>query len=433
MILSRALASGGGKTTEMVQLAAQPGPQDVADAGRAGLAQGPVYLYRNTPGSQTVSGKVVTPESARGVATAYRAANLISDTIAMMPLQKFKQVNDQKVRVRPNARLKNDPYLVEICPNRWGWTPFQFKKSWVQWLVFYGNAFVWSPAVFPFEKFLLSSEVTFPVFDEAGELWYSTRFANGKQDFLPSAEVLHTLINPDESGQFGRGVIEYARESVGRQMGAYDTESKLFKQGLTPAAYIQVAATLDDKGRKAYRDSYGEVMSGGFDGTRLAVFDQRITKFEPITMKLVDAQFLELIGATDRDIANFFGMPLHMLNMGKEAYSSNEQKYMEFLSATIDPFLVQMEQGARVKWLSEGQQADYFWKFNRDALLRMDGKSRAEMGEILIRSGQRSPNEVRDKDDYSAYLEGDNFYMTKNYADVSADAQQTGDVNNGKI
>lgn len=389
---------------------------------------GPVYLYRNNPSTKSGSGQVVSPESARGVATAYRAANILSDTIGLIPLQKFHQVGDRKERVKPDAKLRNDPYLLEITPNRWGWTPFLFKKSWAQWMIFYGNAFIWSPPVWPFEKFLLSAETTSPVFDESGELWYSTYFANGLHDYLPAAEVMHTMINPDETGQYGRGVVEYARESIGRQMGAYDTQNKLWKQGLTPAAYIQVNALLDEKGRKTYRDSYGEVMNGSFDGTRLAVFDSRITKYEPITMKLVDAQFLELIGATDRDIANFFGMPLHMLNMGKEAYSSNEEKYMEFLSSTVDSYLVQFEQAGRIKWLSEAEQPDYFWKFNRDALLRMNAKSRAEMGEILIRSGQRSPNEVRDKDDMSGYADGEKFYMTKNYADVAA----TGDVNNVK-
>ena len=346
------------------------------------------------------SGKVVDPERARGVATAYRAVNIISDDIAKMPLQLFRQEGEIKVRVLPDGKKRNISYLLEICPNVWGWTPFQLKKNLAQWLLLYGNAYVWKAPVPPNQLLVLGADVTFPVFGEAGEVWYRT-FLGGREVYLPGAEVLHTLINPDNSGHYGRGVIEYARDAIGRQIGAYDTEDKLFRQGLTPAAYLQVAGNLGKDGRKEYRDSYGEVMNGDYEGIRLAVFDNRITKFEPITMKLVDAQFLELMGATDKDIANFFGMPLHMLNMGNQSYSSNEQKYLEYLDGTLDSYLVQIEQGARIKWLS------------------MDAKGRAETNEILIRSGQRTPNEARSKDDYSPYTEGDSFFMTKNYSDVS--------------
>lgn len=372
----------------------------------------------------TKAGKYVTDESARSVATAYRAANILSDDIAKLPLQLYRQTGDQKERIRPSSQLRNKPYQIEVSPNLWGWTPFQFKKALSQWLIFYGNGYVWSPPVWPFQMYVLPAETTYPVFDEDGSLWYATVLTRmGKIEYLPGAEVLHVLINPDESGHVGRGVIEYARETLGRQIAAYDAESQLFGQGLTPAAIMQVNATLDKQGREAYRDSYGEVMSGS--GPRLAVLDNRITKFEPVTMKLVDAQFLELIQATDRDIANFFGVPVHMLNMGKEAYNSNEQKYLEYLSSSLDSYLVQMEQAARIKWLTLKQQTDYFYKFNRDALLRMDGKTRAETNEILIRSGQRSPNETREKDDYSGYPEGEKYYMTKNYADVNAPGDQT--------
>jgi HK97 family phage portal protein len=126
-------------------------------------------------------------------------------------------------------------------------------------------------------------------------------------------------------------------------------------------------------------------------------------------------------------------MPLHMLNMGNQSYSSNEQKYLEYLDGTLDSYLVQIEQGARIKWLSEGEQGDCFFKFNRDSLLRMDAKGRAETNEILIRSGQRTPNEARSKDDYSPYTEGDSFFMTKNYSDVSKLDEEGGSDPNGII
>lgn len=372
--------------------------------------------YRNSY-RRTKAGRVVTPELFQTISTAYRAKNILSDGIAKMPLQLFQQVGDRKERVRPDSRRRNHPYLIEVSPNTWGWTPFLFKKNAADWLILYGNSYIWSPPVWPFQKYILPADTTYPVFDEDGSIWYATILTkDGNIDYIPGAEVMHNLINPDESGQVGRGVVEFARETGGRQIAAYDTEGQIMANGLTSKVILQVAATLKEEEREGYRQSYAKQMMG--DGPGVAVLDNRITKFEPVTIKPVDVEFLGMIKANDEDIARFFGMPLHMLNMGKEAYNSNEQTYLEYLNETLDPYLVQLEQSARIKWLPQNRQDDFFWKFNRDATLRMDGKTRAEMNEVLIRSGQRSPNETREKDDYSAYPEGEKYYMTKNYADI---------------
>ena len=382
----------------------------------------------------TKAKQTVTPESSKGVATAYRAANILSDDIGMMPLQLFRKTGELKEQVAPDVRIRNVPYLLEVSPNRWGWTPFLFKKAIMQWLLFYGNSYVWSPPVWPFEMFILPADVTYPVYDIDGNLWYCTTFsnANGKPSYIPAVEVLQLLINPDNTGQVGRGVIEFARESIGRQQGAYDTESNLFAKGMNPAAYMQVAGDMSKDARHKVQQEYGDAIGGVSNAYGLAVMDAKIMKFEPISMKLVDAQFLQLIEATDRDIANFFGMPLHMLNMGKEAYASNEQRFNEYLSGTLNAHLVPFEQAARIRWLSEADQADCFFRFIRDSLLRMDGVTRASMNEVKIRSGQLSPNEAREKEDLSPYEGGDNFYMASNYAEIAATAALAAAAAGGK-
>jgi len=180
-----------------------------------------------------------------------------------------------------------------------------------------------------------------------------------------------------------------------------------------------VAGTLNAEARNKIRGAYNETMGGSEYAYQLAVFDDTITTFEPITIQLKDAQFLESIEATDRDIANFFGLPLHMLNRGKEAYNSNEQKYIEYLQGTLDAYLVPWEEAARIRWLSREEQANTYFKFIRDSLLRMDSMSRAETNEIRIRSGQMSPNEAREKDDVSAYDGGDQMYMAGNILPIT--------------
>lgn len=372
----------------------------------------------------TISGEVVTVESSKTIATAYRAGNLLSDAFALMPFQQFERNGRNVEQVGADGRMMNLAYLLEVSPNQWGWTPFQFKKAIAQWEIWHGNAIVWRPPVWPPQLLILPANRTRPVFDMDGNLWYEHRFSNNKVEYIPSVEILHVLINPDETGFWGRGIVTFARETFGRQQGAHRTQGKMYAQGLNVAAYMQFNAKLDKAGRKKIRDEYESAMSGSENAYRLAVMDASVTKFEPIQMKMTDAQFLEQINATNLDIANFFGMPAHMLNMGKEAYNSNEQKYLEFLTTTLDPYLVPFEQAARIRWLTVAEQGANYFKFNRSALLRMDSKGRAETNEIRIRSGQMTPNEAREKDDASAYLEGDRYYMTSNYAPIGGNTNE---------
>ena len=345
-----------------------------------------------------------------------------------MPFQVMQRVGRNIEQVQPDAVTRNMAYLLQISPNLWGWTPSLFKKAVIEWLLFYGNGYVWSPIVGPRQLLILPADKTLPVFDLDGNLWYSHTFSSGKMEYIPSVEILHLLINPDSTGFVGRGVITFARETFGRQLAAHRTQAMLFKQGFMPAAYVQMSGELSAEARKKVRDAYAETISGSENAYRLAVFDSKITKFEPIDIQLADAQFLESIDATDRDICNFFGLSEHMLNRGKEAYNSNEQKYLEYLVGTLDSFLVPWEEAARIRWLSQAEQANTYFRFIRDSLLRMDGKARAESHEIRIRSGQETPNEAREKDDLSASDDpsADRLFMASNIQPIGSTNNPSG-------
>jgi HK97 family phage portal protein len=384
-------------------------------------ANSPRAEYISSYGESTKAGKRVSPEGARTIATAYRAANIISDDVAKMPFKQYRRVDGRTEQIKPDATARNMPYLLQVSPNVWGWTPFQFKKSIVQWQLFHGNAYIWQPPVWPRQLLILPADRTRPVFDYEGNLYYEVRFgSNSKPQYLPSVEVLHLLINPDATGCIGRGVIHYARETIGRQLGSHETESKFYAQGMNASGilYLNVNEIKDDEERNKLRRSFSDAVSGSENAYNIAVADKRVIKFEQITMNPRDAQFLEIMEATDRDIANFFGIPAHMLNMGKEAYNSNEQKYIEYLQSNLDSYLVAWEEGARIRWLTTAEQSTDYFKFNRDSLLRMTAKERAETNEILIRSAQRTPNEARSKDDLDADPRLDEFYMTNNYSPI---------------
>ena len=138
-------------------------------------------------------------------------------------------------------------------------------------------------------------------------------------------------------------------------------------------------------------------------------------------MKPVDAQFLESISENDVEIANFFGVPQYKLNAGKQSYESNAQQDLDYLKTTLDPYLVQWEEEAKLKWLRTDEQLNTYFRFNRDAILRTDAKTRAEITSKRIQSGVLTPNEGRQIEDLSGYPGGDLHLVPANMAVVNAD------------
>ena len=376
--------------------------------------------WESSYGKRTKSGETVSVFSAQCIATAYRAKNIISDAVGIMPFKMYQKGADgSRYNVEPDPVTRNMPYLMQVSPNLWGWTPFMLKKASIEWLLFHGNSYQWRPPSSPNQVFILPANKTRPVFDVAGNLWYEHKFSNSpKPSYIPGVEILHMLINPDETGFMGRGVVTFARETFGRRMAANKTQSMMFSQGFMPAAIMRVDGEAKKEHRDAIRAAYEESMSGADNAFRLAILDKKITEYKPVEMQIKDSDWLESISATDDDIALFFGMPGHMLNKGKEAYNSNEQKFQEFVTLTLDPLLVPWEEAARVRWLTrEEQKTDYF-KFKREALLRMNAKDRAEVNAIKIQNGMMTPNQGLAQDEENPYPDGDQYWMASNIQPV---------------
>lgn len=399
------------------------------------------FLQGNDLDYSTLSGQAVTPENSNNLSTAYRCVNIICNDFAKLPEQVFVAPGPGRIeRMHASGLMQNAAYLLEKSPNRW-MTPFKFKRVRMRWLLLYGASYVWMP---PrrygqrTELFVLPSDRTYPWLDDDGNLWYNTTFRDGSNIDLPSVEVLSLLINSAD-GLTGAGIISYARETLGRRMGASVTQSKFYSHGLNPGGILWMNGELSPEARRKVRDTYAESMSGAQNAYSLAVMDNKVLKFEQITMKPVDVQFLQGIEANELEIANFFDMPLYKLNMGKQSYNSNEQQALEYLSSCLDPYLVQAEEVDAQGLLTEQEQETAYVKFNRDALLRTDLKTRAEAHQIRIQAGLETPNEGRTIEDLSSFEGGDGHYFPSNMATIARDgslnaagAQSNGQAGGGK-
>lgn len=377
-------------------------------------------------GNTTSSGVTVTTENSLNVATYYRCRNIISDDIAKMPLQTFVSRSPGQIeRMRPDGYTYNLAWRLERQPNRW-WTPFWFKKVSIQWLLDWGNNYIWQPPSYTREMFILPANKTRPAFDKNGDLWYLTKFKGDNHETpVPAVEIMHMLINPDETGFNGRGIVQFQRETLGRQMAGYASQGTLFNKGLSAAGILWLNGDSSPEMRKKVREMYDEVMSGAENTGRIAVLDKKVSKFEQVTLHPRDVQFLEQMKENDIAIMNFFGMPAYKLNSGKQAYNSNEQQDLNYLSTTLDPYLVQLEEAGGSKWLSLDEQAYMYLRFERSALFRTDAKSRGDYLNGAINNGRLTPNETRQIEDRARIDDdaADQLYMNSGIQPITNRSQ----------
>lgn len=120
-------------------------------------------------------------------------------------------------------------------------------------------------------------------------------------------------------------------------------------------------------------------------------------------------------------MATVFNMPVHMLGETEGAsYSTVEQLYHEFVQGTLVSIVRQYEQEFNRKLLTASERRRGLeFKFNVNALLRGDTKTRGDFYHKGIRSGWFTPNEVRAYEEKPPLPGGDELYMSKDLAPIN--------------
>lgn len=159
--------------------------------------------------------------------------------------------------------------------------------------------------------------------------------------------------------------------------------------------------------KELIRREWEKVHSGPGRGFRTAVLDLDLD-YTTIAMNNVDAQFVESEEYRVADVARFFGVPLYLLNAGKQAYSSNEQNSIDFVKHTMLPIIVQREQEDSWKLLLPRDRAQGL-RIKREPkqLLRGDTAAQAAWYKAMRECGVYSVDDIRALEDLEAVPGGD--------------------------
>ena len=326
----------------------------------------------------------------------YAGTNLISETIASLPIYKYK-ISEDGSKVRVNERIN---YLLNRSCNGYV-TSFDMKDSIVKSAILDGNGYtlIVRNSKFEIEKLvpLKKSEAELRKVNGMDEYIYHVT-KEGYQGIYEYWQVLNLCIN-SEDGCIGKGILELGKETIGLGQ----AQQKFIGATLTNGSYIKgllsTPGNISPEQRENLSQKIKQFFSGGNSG-RVLVLPEDL-KYQNISLSPSDVELLKHQEFTISEIARLLKLSPHMIGGAEKSgnYGNLEQSNLQFLQYTLLPYLRRIEELCNMQLLSEEEKEDgnTFFEFNIDNLLRTNKKDEIEYYTKAIDCGVMTLNEVRTK------------------------------------
>lgn len=390
-VLGRILGGGG-------LMASTPGPESdfwYSDVGAGGI---------------TPSGERVDPNSAQKLSAWYRGRNILATVLAMLPFPVYRTLpNGGGSEPAPDHPLYD---ILHDAPNTYQ-DSFQWRREQVFHIIDHGWAYNWiEPGtrgfvhqLHPIHPRLVRPEQIKSGPNRGRYLFHVRDEATGQTNVHTQDEIFYLR------GAEGKGILEFARTSLGTAMANESYAANIFGKGTLNGGYIKVPGVLDDEPGRRMALSF--VTKPG-EHHMPKVLEQG-AEFMPNTMTPEDAQMLLSRKFSVDDMARWLGVPRQMLENSDPSFGNAEQFDESFLTYSMGGWMSLFEFAVNSQLVLAPQT--YYAEFKRDAFVRgkfserMAGLVLAAGGPILTRNEARKIENRNKLDDpkYDRLLEQQNI------------------------
>jgi len=363
--------------------------------------------------------------------TVYTCIKILSETLGKLPIKIYQDTSTGKQKMTGDYRSR----LLKLRPNPY-MSAFDFWKLMEVLRNIHGNAYAWLDVasvgrnagqiqgIYP-----LKSEQMKVFVDDIGLLssknrvWYEYRDDAGTSYIIDSDSILH-FKGMSINGLIGLSTIEMLRSNIENAKGASNFLNNSYRKGMQAAGILQYVGDLDEDKKNKLRDKFEAMSSGLINANRLAVMPLGVT-YQPLQLKLTDAQFLENTRLTIQQLTAAFGIKPHQVNdQTKTSYASTSEANREFYTDTMLAILTMYEQELDYKmFLNREIDAGYYTKWNADVILRADPEKRYAMYKDAVQNALKTPNECRELEEDPAMPGGDVLYGNSALAPIDLLAQ----------
>jgi HK97 family phage portal protein len=375
-------------------------------------------------------------KNALKIDTVYACVRILSESVAKLPLKVYQEDENgvQKQTRHPVyqlLRLRPNPYM----------SAFDFWKCIEAQNSMYGNAYasiefdrrgrivgLWPMDASRVKIVVDNDTAASGIVTSRSKIWYEVNLGYEQRKLMPE-EVLHFKGGVTLDGIVGLSPLDCLKATLENGASANKFVNNFYKQGLQVKGIIQYVGDLDEKAKRNFREKFESMSSGLNNSHRIALMPVGY-QFVPIALNMHDAQFLENNQLTIRQIAAAWGIKMHQLNdLDRATHTNVAEQQREFYADTLQPKLTGYEQELSFKLLLDDEiEAGLFFRFNADAILRSDIKTRYEAYRTGIQGGFLTPNEARAKEELPPLEGGDQLLINGSYAPIT----QAGAAYSGK-
>ena len=354
-------------------------------------------------GSVTTSGASINAETALTISAVWRAINVVSGSLAFLPLHVYKKNNN-------GGRDHMNDHAVQALldePNKFT-SDYLFRQTMQATKMLYGNAYaeIIRENGRPVQLSMIHPDFVTPIATSEGIVYN----IQGRSQGILQRDMIH-LAGLGFDGLKGKSVITIQRESLGLAKAAEIFGSRFFGSGANTSGVIEVPGTLTDNAYKNLKESWDTAYRGLGNSHGTPILEAG-AQYKPISIKPEDAQFLQTRKFQIEEIARWFGVQPHMLmDLERSTNNNIEHQGMEFVTYTLAPEIALWESELKRKLFTNGERRTHYAEFNINALLRSDSKSRSEFYRGMFAVGAISPNEIRKLENMAAYDGGDRYYV----------------------
>jgi len=352
--------------------------------------------YGQIERAASLAGLPVSPETALRTSTAWACVRLISETVAMLPLQVYQRQADGGRRAATNHPLYE---LLHDAPNATAMTAMQFRQMLTLGMLLRGNGYAkiepgargYVDQLVPLIPEQVSVQrnldwtLTYRVYDPR------TRQTTPYQE----DEIFH-VAGLSLDGQIGMSVLAYAANSLGLALSAESFASRFFSNDARPVGALKSDKELSQAAQERLRENWDSIYGHGLANSgKVAILEDGLS-YEMLSFNPEDSQLLEMRHFSVADVARWWNVPLHMLQSESKDTSWGsgiEQLAIGFVTWTILPWLKRWEQAINRRLILAPQT--FYAEHEVAMLLRGDQKTRFDSYWVARQAGWMSANDVR--------------------------------------
>lgn len=368
----------------------------------------------------------VSADTVLSLSTVWRAVNIISDSIASLPVNVVQMRTDGGKDIALRHPIQRQ---MAFQPSPL-YTKYNFFQTLVTHALLYGNGYaeINRERVTGYPKnytILAPDRVTVKTKNGAIVYEYIEQIAD------PTAGVMQPTIREIRAGNIihingiswngitGLNVIKFLADNFGLALANQQYLVKFFSDGATISGVLKHPGRLTPDAVKRLRESWQGTYAGSGNSGKVAIVEEGM-EYQQIGLSPQQAGAADTKKLTISDIARIFGVPQFLLeDLDRATFSNIEHLSLLFRQHTIRPWCKRIEAELNTKLFPADEQGVFQVFFDVDDLAMSDLDSRSKWLESMMKWGILNRDEVRLKEGYNPIEDGSGqaYYVPMNMVD----------------